>query len=80
MRKLTKMFQIGVLATVFAAGYLSGSVTQWNAHAQMRELGEGALKGAVKSQGGADDSAVKLGRPSTTCRTKSMGSPRTSAF
>jgi hypothetical protein len=62
VRKVKKTLQVGIVAAVFAAGYLSGSVTQRNADAQMREMGEGALKGAVKSQGGADDSAVKLGR------------------
>ena len=62
MRKMKKTLQIVVLSTVFAAGYLSGSVTGRNADAQLKEMGEGALKGATKSQAGADDSAVKLGR------------------
>ncbi|MEO6025905.1 MAG: hypothetical protein ABIR79_03445 [Candidatus Binatia bacterium] len=62
MRKMKKTLQIVVLATVFAAGYLSGSVTQRDADAQLKEMGEGALKGAAKTQAGADDSAVKLGR------------------
>ena len=62
MRNVKKTLQIGVLATVFAAGYLSGSVTQRDANAQIKELGEGALKGAAKSQGPADDSPAKLGK------------------
>ena len=63
MRNMKKTFRIGVLATVFAAGYLSGSVTQRGADAQgLKEMGEGAMKGAAKSQGVADDSAAKLGR------------------
>ena len=62
MRNMKKTFRIGVLATVFAAGYLSGSVTRRDADAQLGAMGEGALKGAVRSQGGADDSAAKLGR------------------
>ena len=62
MRNVKKVIQIGVLATVFAAGYLSGSVTQRDADAQLREMGEGALKGAAKSQAPADDSVPKLGK------------------
>ena len=62
VRNVKKTFQIVVLATVFAAGYLSGSVTQRDADAQLKEMGEGALKGAAKTQAGADDSAAKLGR------------------
>ena len=59
MRNMKKTFRIGVLATVFAAGYLSGSVTQRGADAQgLKEMGEGAMKGAAKSQGVADDSAA----------------------
>jgi hypothetical protein len=62
VRNAKKMFQIVFLATVFGAGYLSGSVTQRDADAQLKELGEGALKGAAKSQGPADDSPAKLGK------------------
>jgi hypothetical protein len=61
VRKTKKMLQVGILATVFAAGYLSGSVMQRDADAQIKELGEGALQGAARSQAGTGESATKLG-------------------
>ena len=52
--------QIGVLVTVFAAGYLCGTVSQRRAEADMNDLGGAVMKQAGES-GGAVGSAAKLG-------------------
>jgi len=61
---MTRSIQIGVLTSVFATGYLCGSILPRSAGAQMGELG-GAVGGAVVKQagesGGALGSAAKLG-------------------
>jgi len=52
--------RIGIVAVVFGAGFLCGSVTQRSADAQLKELGEAAMKKAGES-GGALGSATQLG-------------------
>ncbi len=58
--RMNRAVQVGILAGVFAAGFLCGSVTQRSADAQLKELGESAVKQAGES-GGALGSAVQLG-------------------
>jgi hypothetical protein len=50
----------GFIVTIFAAGFLCGSVTQHRADAQFKELGEAAMKKAGESGGGMG-SVVELG-------------------
>jgi hypothetical protein len=52
--------RVVVLGAVFAAGYLSGSVTQRPANAQMEELGGAVMKQTGES-GGTLGSVAKLG-------------------
>jgi len=52
--------RIGVITFVFAAGYLSGSMTQHTANAGMSDLGGDLMKRAGES-GGALGSAAQLG-------------------
>ena len=52
--------RVGVLAGVFGVGFLCGSVSQRSADAQLKELGEAAVKRAGES-GGAVGSVVQLG-------------------
>jgi hypothetical protein len=52
--------RIAVMVGIFAAGWLGGSLTQRNAHAQLGELGKGAMEKAGE-QGGAVGAAAKLG-------------------
>ena len=57
---VAKGARIGALVAIFAAGWIGGSVTQRNAHAQLGELGKGAMEKAGE-QGGALGAASKLG-------------------
>ena len=57
---LRRAVRIGILAAVFGAGFLCGSVTQRSADAQLKELGEAAMKQAGES-GGALGSVTQLG-------------------
>ncbi len=52
--------RMALVATIFAMGFLCGSLTQRHADAQLGELGKEALQKAGES-GGALGSAVKLG-------------------
>ena len=52
--------RVGLLAALFGAGFLCGSVTQRKADAQLGELGDAAMKKAGES-GGALGSAAQLG-------------------
>ena len=52
--------QVGLLAAVFAAGFLCGSVSQHRADAQLGELGKAAMEKAGGSGGGLG-SVVQLG-------------------
>ena len=52
--------RIAAMVGIFSAGWLGGSVTQRNAHAQLGELGKGAMEKAGE-QGGALGAAAKLG-------------------
>ncbi|MBI4514791.1 MAG: hypothetical protein HY699_03120 [Deltaproteobacteria bacterium] len=52
--------RLGLIGTIFAIGFLCGSVSQRRADAQLGELGKQALERAGES-GGALGSAVKLG-------------------
>ncbi len=56
--------RMGLLAAIFAAGFLFGSVNHQWANAQMGDLGKGLGKEAVEKaagSGGAVGSAVELG-------------------
>lgn len=55
-----RALRIGVLATVFGAGYLLATVTQPTAEAQMGELGKQAMEQAAGA-GGPLGTAAKLG-------------------
>jgi hypothetical protein len=52
--------RVGVVGTIFAVGFLCGSVSQRRADAQLGDLGKQAMEKAGES-GGALGSAVKLG-------------------
>lgn len=52
--------RIGIVAAVFGAGFLCGSITQRSADAQLKELGAAAMKQAGES-GGALGAATQLG-------------------
>jgi hypothetical protein len=56
----TRMVRVGFIGTVFAVGFLCGSVSRRSADAQLGELGKGALQKAGES-GGALGSVVQLG-------------------
>lgn len=55
-----RALQIGVLGTMFAAGFMCGSVLQRSADAQVKELGEAVMKQAGES-GGTLGSVTQLG-------------------
>ena len=59
-RRRENLMRVGLVGTIFAAGFLCGSVSQRRAGAQLGELGKEALEKAGES-GGALGSAVKLG-------------------
>ena len=52
--------RVGMIGTIFAVGFLCGSVSQRRADAQLGDLGKAAMEKAGES-GGALGSAVKLG-------------------
>ena len=52
--------RVGLVGTIFAVGFLCGSVTQRRADAQLGDLGKAAMEKAGES-GGALGSVVKLG-------------------
>jgi hypothetical protein len=56
----SRPLRMAVVGTIFAVGFLCGSLTQRHADAQLGELGKQALEQAGAS-GGALGSAVKLG-------------------
>jgi len=53
--------RVGLVGTIFAVGFLCGSMSQRPAHAQLGELGKEAIEKAGES-GGALGSAVQLGK------------------
>jgi hypothetical protein len=53
-------FRVAMVTGIFAAGFLSGSLTQRSAEAQMGEIGSGLMQKAAGS-GGAIGSVAKLG-------------------
>jgi hypothetical protein len=55
-----RVVRVGLVGTIFAVGFLCGSVSQRRADAQLGELGKGAMEKAGGS-GGALGSAVQLG-------------------
>jgi hypothetical protein len=55
-----RVIRVGLVGTIFAAGFLCGSVSQHQADAQLGELGKEAMEKAGGS-GGALGSVVKLG-------------------
>ena len=57
---VAKGARIGAMIAIFAAGWIGGSVSQHNAHAQMGDIGKGALEKAGE-QGGVLGAAGKLG-------------------
>jgi len=59
-RNVKRIAQVGVLGAVFAGGFVVGSVTQRDAHADMKSLG-GAAVDAAGGQGGSLGAAAKLG-------------------
>jgi uncharacterized membrane protein len=59
-KKIVRTVQVGLLLAVFAAGYLCGSLTQRDADAQLKELGQSALQKASDS-GGILGTAAQLG-------------------
>lgn len=54
------MIQVVLLVLVFAAGFVCGTISQKNAEAQLKQLGQEALQKAAGS-GGAVGSVVELG-------------------
>ena len=65
---VAKGARIAALVAIFAAGWIGGSVSQRNAHAQLGELGKGAMEKAGQ-QGGALGAAGKLGTSITDIQT-----------
>ncbi len=59
-RTTGRAIRLAVVGTIFAAGFLCGSLTQRHADAQLGELGKEAMEKAGAS-GGPLGSAVKLG-------------------
>ena len=55
-----RVVRVGLVGTIFAVGFLCGSVSQRRADAQLGELGKEAMEKAGGS-GGALGSAVQLG-------------------
>jgi hypothetical protein len=61
LRRTTgRAVRVGLVGTIFAVGFLCGSVSQRRADAQLGDLGKAAMEKAGES-GGALGSAVKLG-------------------
>jgi hypothetical protein len=56
-----RAIRVGIIAMVFAVGFLCGSVTQRRAEAQLGELGKEAL-GKAGESGGPLGSVVQLGQ------------------
>lgn len=59
-RTRSRLLRMALVGTIFAVGFLCGSLTQRHADAQLEELGKQALEQAGAS-GGALGSVVKLG-------------------
>jgi hypothetical protein len=59
-RRFKKLVQIGALSSMFAAGFISGSLMQRPADAQLGELGGEVMKKAGES-GGSLGAAAQLG-------------------
>jgi len=59
-RTLARTLQLGLLATVFAAGFVAGSINRQPAEAQLGDLGKAAMEKAGES-GGALGAATQLG-------------------
>jgi len=57
----TRIIRVSVIPLVFALGFVSGSVFQRRAEAQLNQLGQEALEKAGQA-GGPLGSAVKLGQ------------------
>jgi len=57
-RTIRRAFRVGMVAGVFAGGFVCGSLTQQNADAQLKDLGGAAMKAAG---GGALGSVGELG-------------------
>lgn len=55
-----RMIRIGMFTAIFGAGYLTGTVTQTPAEAQMGELGKKAMEQAAGA-GGPLGAAAELG-------------------
>jgi len=58
--KLVRGMHLGLLAAVFAAGFIAGSIDRQPAAAQLGDLGKAAMEKAGES-GGALGSATQLG-------------------
>ncbi len=58
--KFARSLQLGLLAAVFAAGFVAGSINRRPAEAQLGDLGKAAMEKAGES-GGALGSATQLG-------------------
>jgi hypothetical protein len=58
--RIGRGIQVGLLAGMFAAGYLVGSINQRNADAQLGDVGKAAMEKAGGA-GGAVGSVTKLG-------------------
>jgi hypothetical protein len=58
--RIIRGVQVGLLAAVFVAGFLCGSVSRHRADAQLGELGKAAMEKAGES-GGALGSVTQLG-------------------
>ena len=59
-RRVGRTVRVGIIAGVFAAGFLCGSVSQRRAEAQLGELGGKAMEQAGKS-GGTLGSVTQMG-------------------
>ena len=59
-RASARSLRVGLVAGIFAVGFVCGTLSQRSADAQLKELGEAAMKQAGES-GGALGSAAKLG-------------------
>jgi len=60
-KKVVRGIQVGLMAAMFVAGFLAGSLTQRSADAQLKELGGAAMQQAGQS-GGVLGTAVELGK------------------
>jgi len=62
MERKTMLYSVraAVVAVIFSAGYLAGSLNQPTAHAQMNDLGGQMMQKAVGSSGGVGN-VTKLG-------------------